>query len=383
MILVRSIRFIRHCLAIFLSLVAFLVVPVARTAQIASWGGSRKCSELFHERQDCGYRGISQEACEKAHCCWRPAPDGRGIPWCFHSKNELLMEAHYEVDSVQSMETGRRVVLKHRFPHLQPTAERTLVMDEQYQKDIINIKIRSGTSAEEGHNPLASIFQSFSGYPMPSQEPCRMDQSSLQVDIQHDKFQLAVRRAGDHGHNALFSTAARTNEDSFNSLIFKPLFIEFGTALSKDHNIYGLGERASRFRRSPRRMAFNNRDSPASIDQNTYGTHPFYLEMRPDGRAHGVLVLTANPMEVDLGEDYLVYRLIGGQVDLYFFAGPTPDDVIEQYTRVVGRPPLYNPRFLGLHQCRFGYRTLGAWAEVVRGFEEAQLPLEGIWFDIE
>lgn len=382
MILVVSNLFTRPSLVLF-CLVTCLILTAVRTTQIASWGGSRKCSDLFHERRDCGYRGISQEACEKAHCCWRPAPDDRGIPWCFHPKEGQLMEAHYEVDSIQLMGKGRKIVLKHRFPHLEPTAEHTLVLEERHQKGIVNIKIKSAASAEEGYNPLESIFESFSGYPMPDQEPCRMDQSGLRVDISHGPFQLAVRRAEDHGSNALFSTAARTNEDSFNSIIFKDLFIQLGTHLPRGHNIYGLGECASRFRRSPRRMAFNNRDTPASINQNLYGAHPFYLEMRPNGRAHGVLMLTANPMEVDLGDDYLVYRMIGGQIDLYFFAGPTPDDVIEQYTRIVGRPPLYNPRFLGLHQCRFGYRTLDAWAEVVKGFEDAQLPLEGIWFDIE
>lgn len=372
-----------YSLVILLSLASLPTLPVVEAAQIASWGGDRKCSVLFPERQDCGYTGISQDGCESRGCCWRPAPDKRGIPWCFHPKEGLLTEAHYAVDSIQSVRAGRTATLKHRFPQLDPTAEGVLVMEEHYQKDIVNIKIRSVGSAKEDRDLLARLFEPMEGYPMPKQEPCAVGQSNLMVEIAEDRFQFAVRRAGDHRHNALFSTAARTSDDPFNSVIYKDLFIELGTALPRDHNIYGLGERVSRFRRRPRRMAFNNRDTPALVDQNTYGAHPFYLEMRPDGRAHGVLMLTAHPMEVDLGTDHLVYRMIGGEIDLYVFAGPTPDDVVRQFTQIVGRPPLYNPRFLGLHQCRYGYRTLKEWMEVVGEFERARLPLEGIWFDIE
>lgn len=88
-------------------------------------------------------------------------------------------------------------------------------------------------------------------------------------------------------------------------------------------------------------------------------------------------------MEIELTENSLVYRMIGGIIDLYFFAGPTPDAVLEQYTRIIGRPLLIEPKFFGLHQCRFGYKTLEDWRQVVKGFEDNDLPLDGIWFDIE
>lgn len=94
-------------------------------------------------------------------------------------------------------------------------------------------------------------------------------------------------------------------------------------------------------------------------------------------------MLNSHPTEVELTEDSLVYRMLGGRVDLYVFAGPTPDNVIEQYTRLIGRPPLIGPSFLGLHQCRFGYRTLAEWKQVVEGYEKEHLPLDGVWLDIE
>lgn len=94
-------------------------------------------------------------------------------------------------------------------------------------------------------------------------------------------------------------------------------------------------------------------------------------------------MLNSHPMEVELTKTALVYRMLGGAIDLYFFAGPTPDQVIEQYTRIVGRPPLMEPKFFGLHQCRYGYERLEDWLAVVRKYEESGIPLDGIWFDIE
>uniref|UniRef100_A0A0M3HMD3 Alpha-glucosidase n=1 Tax=Ascaris lumbricoides TaxID=6252 RepID=A0A0M3HMD3_ASCLU len=43
--------------------------------------------------------------------------------------------------------------------------------------------------------------------------------------------------------------------------------------------------------------------------------------------------------EITLGmAPHIVYRTIGGMLDIFFFPGPTPDDVIRQFTALVGKP---------------------------------------------
>nr|CAD7427821.1 unnamed protein product [Timema monikensis] len=106
--------------------------------------------------------------------------------------------------------------------------------------------------------------------------------------------------------------------------------------------------------------------------------------MEKSGNSHGVFLLNSNAMDVILQPTpAITFRTIGGILDLYFFLGPTPSDVVTQYTDVIGKP--FMPPFwgLGFHLCRYGYKTLTETKEVWNRTRAAGIPLDVQWNDLD
>ncbi|KGU36841.1 glucoamylase 1, partial [Candida albicans P57055] len=95
------------------------------------------------------------------------------------------------------------------------------------------------------------------------------------------------------------------------------------------------------------------------IDGNIYGVHPVYYDQRYNtNTTHAVYWRTSAIQEVVVGETSLTWRALSGVIDLYFFSGPDPKDVIQQYVSEIGLPAMQPYWALGYHQCRWGYDTV-------------------------
>lgn len=157
-------------------------------------------------------------------------------------------------------------------------------------------------------------------------------------------FTVTRQSTGD----VLFTTAGSV-------IIYEDQFIEFGSSLPENYNLYGLGEVIHGFRLGNNfTRTFYAADAPDPIDGNIYGSHAFYLDTRyfevddttgvlayianasdPEktykSYSHGSFLRNAHAMEVVMRPENITWRALGGNIDLYFYAGPTQVEVTKQY----------------------------------------------------
>jgi alpha-glucosidase (family GH31 glycosyl hydrolase) len=81
---------------------------------------------------------------------------------------------------------------------------------------------------------------------------------------------------------------------------------------------------------------------------------------------------------------HLVYRTIGGMLDIYFFPGPSPEDVVIQYLALIGTPMLPAYWALGFQICSYGsFNSVADIQAAVNRTMKAGIPLDVVFADIK
>ncbi|XP_023025858.2 lysosomal alpha-glucosidase [Leptinotarsa decemlineata] len=331
----------------------------------------QKCGILRDEEKfDCyPENGANKQSCEARGCCWsgqsveiRPQVP-LNVPYCFYPPNFNT----YNFINVTDTKSGLVAFMRRSFRTGYPADVELLKMVVKYEtENRLHVKILDAT---------ASRFEPL--YPeVPLVNTAAVNKSYIfEMDLLQSGFKV-VRR---DDNTTIFDA------NNFLNLIFSKQFLQISSKLPSKY-IYGIGEHQSNLLLSTEWSQFTlfNHDAIPSFNKNLYGSHPFYLMMENSVNSHGVFLLNSNAMDVILQPTpAITFRTIGGVLDFYFFMGPSPADVVSQYTDLIGHPFMPPYWGLGFHLCRFGYKTLNDTKAIMQSNIDAGIPLDTQWNDLD
>ncbi|CAI4232795.1 unnamed protein product [Auanema sp. JU1783] len=314
-------------------------------------------------RVDCFPEPNANEgACKARGCSWVPANNANdpNEPWCFFPNG-----MGYKLSQSQ----GNNYTLTKNGGTKCPWGNDFGTLQFSWTvAPHLNIRITSGSRFEPNLNFANEV---------------RSETESLSVrTAAGDPFSFTVIR--DKTSRKIFDSTA-------GGIIFTDKFIQIATYLPSE-NLYGLGENIHQtikhdFTKYTTWGMFARDEPPNSYGEDTknlYGVHPFYMVVEPDGNVHGVFIMNSNAQEVTTAPGpALIYRTTGGMLDIHFFAGPTPDLVLQQYHDFIGHPFLPAYWALGYQLSRYGYKNLDDMKNRIAAVRNYGIPLDTAVIDID
>jgi alpha-glucosidase len=157
--------------------------------------------------------------------------------------------------------------------------------------------------------------------------------------------------------------------------------------LGFDEHFYGLGEKAARLDHRREQFQMWNADTPGYKEGTDpiYQSIPFYTGWE-QGAAYGIFFDNSYRTSFDFGRSsqrYSAFSAEGGEMNYYFFYGPSMKKILGRYTELTGRMPLPPLWALGNQQSRWSYYPQAMAEEVVRQYRAHDLPLDVLHLDID
>lgn len=317
--------------------------------------------------------GASQLSCTNRGCCWNPIDRNKitgheplAIPYCYYPQDwnlyKYINQSKDGSDFLGFLKQEKKSPYKNDVP---------LVKIEATSIDSSILRVKMYDPLKNRYEPPWPIRSD------PKPFLSKITNTTYQFNSDNVKPGFKVDRVSDR--TTLF------NSIGIGGFIFADQFLQI-TTLLPTNNIYGIGEHRSSLKLNTNWQSFTlfNKDQPPTENANLYGSHPFYIVVENSGMAHGVLFLNSNAMDVILQPTpAITFRTIGGIFDIYFFLGPTPADVVKQYSEIVGKPFMPPYWSLGFHLCRFGYGTLEETKAVWNRTRAAGIPFDTQWNDLD
>lgn len=225
-------------------------------------------------------------------------------------------------------------------------------------------------------------------------------ESASSIVISTDEVEVVVNRAplliefrDARTHSVINSDQQPMAYDAkglLKGMMFDPkagMFVAASKKLGFDEHFYGLGEKAARL--DKRRSSFVNwnSDTPGYIEGRDpiYQTIPFYIGL-DRGSAYGVFFDNSYRSYFDFGkssQQRAWFGAEGGELNYYFFHGPSIKKILSRYADLTGHMPLPPLWALGNQQSRWSYYPDKMAEEVVRQYRARDLPLDVLHLDID
>uniref|UniRef100_A0A672YP82 P-type domain-containing protein n=1 Tax=Sphaeramia orbicularis TaxID=375764 RepID=A0A672YP82_9TELE len=285
------------------------------------------------ERIDCfPDAGASKQKCEARGCCWGPL-DERNVPWCYFSTNH-----GYTVESV-----------KQPSPHVMEAHLKRMASPSLFGADIQELALHAEMQSD---NRLRfKIYDAHrQRFEVPHEHVSSLNSHpsspiSDTMEIRHKPFGITVRRR--ENKKVLFDT-------TMGPLVFSDQYLQLSAKLGSD-NIYGLGEHVHRHYRHDIK----------------WRTWPIFTR---DAFPNGVTLQPAPAV---------TYRTIGGVLDFYVLFGDTPEQVVQEFLELIGRPVLPPYWSLGFQLSRWDYGSLSEVKTTVERNRAIDLPYDIQYTDID
>lgn len=150
---------------------------------------------------------------------------------------------------------------------------------------------------------------------------------------------------------------------------------------------YGFGEKSGGLEKRDAAMTMWNSDIPAysAATDPLYHSIPFFYGIRA-GKAYGIFFDNPARSFFDMGKESrnsYAFGAEGGDINYYFFYGPSPKKVLSRFTELVGRIPLPPRWSLGYQQCRWSYAPEARVRAIAHGFRSRNIPCDVIYLDID
>ncbi|WP_181349168.1 glycoside hydrolase family 31 protein [Thalassobacillus sp. CUG 92003] len=269
---------------------------------------------------------------------------------------------------VQETEDGFRFVCNHAYVDL-----------DLYRSDIVRVNMQPSTHKVTPINSRA-VIQSASKdrfRMIKDKEAITLESSKCKVIIAKHPFQLKV----------INEQGTVMCQDNSKGMVFSQRGeVAAHKVMKPQDRIYGLGEKSGFLEKRGESLTMWNTDVYAPHNPETdplYESIPYFMVVNK-GEAYGVYFNNTYKTTFDFKTDSNNYTFSaeGGCLEYYIFAGPSPKDVIEQYTYLTGTMPIPPKWALGYHQSRYSYESEREVRDLVDTFKAKGIPLDAVYLDI-